>query len=33
MYSIKGKQAARTEPVTFSELNMTENDIRKSTRS
>lgn len=26
MYSVKGKQAARIEPVTFSELSMTEND-------
>lgn len=33
MYSIKGKQAARIEPVTFSELNMTENDIEEVLRS
>lgn len=32
MYSIKGKQAARIEPVTFSELNMTENDIEEVLR-
>ena len=29
MYSIKGKQAARIEPVTFSDLNMLENDIEE----
>ena len=33
MYSIKGKQAARIEPVTFSELNMTENDIEEILRN
>ena len=33
MYSIKGKQAARIEPVTFSELNMTENDIEEVLRN
>ncbi|HEM3673781.1 TPA: hypothetical protein U1C95_001035 [Streptococcus suis] len=32
MYNIKGKQAARIEPVTFSELNMTENDIEEILR-
>lgn len=31
--NIKGKQAARIEPVTFSELNMTENDIEKISRN
>ena len=29
VYSVKGKQAARIEPITFSELNMTENDIEE----
>jgi len=33
MYSIKGKQAARIEPVTFSELNMKENDIEEILRN
>jgi hypothetical protein len=33
MYSVKGKQAARIEPVTFSELNMTENDIEEILRN
>lgn len=33
VYSIKGKQAARIEPVTFSELNMTENDIEEVLRN
>ncbi|WP_209315285.1 hypothetical protein [Soehngenia longivitae] len=33
MYSIKWKQAARIEPVTFSELNMTENDIEEILRN
>ncbi|HFI0330569.1 TPA: hypothetical protein ACGOU0_000987 [Streptococcus suis] len=33
MYNIKGKQAARIEPVTFSELNMTENDIEEILRN
>ena len=33
MYSIKGKQAARIEPVTFSELNMIENDIEEVLRN
>lgn len=33
LYSIKGKQAARIEPVTFSELNMTENDIEEILRN
>ena len=33
MYNIKGKQAARIEPVTFSELNMTENDIEEVLRN
>lgn len=33
MYSIKGKQAARIEPVTFSELNMTENNIEEISRN
>jgi len=33
MYSIKGKQAARLEPVTFSELNMLENDIEEILRN
>lgn len=33
MYSIKGKQAARIEPVTFSKLNMTENDIEEILRN
>ena len=33
MYSIKGKQATRIEPVTFSELNMTENDIEEILRN
>ena len=33
MYSSKGKQAARIEPVTFSELNMTENDIEEILRN
>lgn len=32
MYSVKGKQAARIEPITFSELNMTENDIEEILR-
>lgn len=33
VYSVKGKQAARIEPVTFSELNMTENDIEEVLRN
>jgi len=33
MYSIKGKQAARIKPITFSELNMTENDIEEILRN
>lgn len=33
MHNIKGKQAARIEPVTFSELNMTENDIEEILRN
>lgn len=33
MYNIKGKQAARIEPITFSELNMTENDIEEILRN
>lgn len=33
MYSIKGKKAARIEPVTFSELNMIENDIEEILRN
>lgn len=33
MYYIKGKQAERIEPVTFSELNMTENDIEEILRN
>lgn len=33
LYNIKGKQAARIEPVTFSELNMTENDIEEILRN
>ena len=33
MYNIKGKQAARIEPVTFSELNMTENYIEEILRN
>ena len=33
MYSIKGKQAARIEPITFSDLNMTENDIEEILRN
>jgi len=33
VYNIKGKQAARIEPVTFSELNMTENDIEEILRN
>ncbi len=33
MYTIKGKQASRIEPVTFSELNMTENDIKEILRN
>ena len=33
MYIIKGKQASRIEPVTFSELNMTENDIEEILRN
>lgn len=33
MYSIKGKQATRIEPVTFSEMNMTENDIEEILRN
>ena len=33
MYCIKGKKAARIEPVTFSELNMTENDIEEVLRN
>ena len=32
-YSIKGKQAARIEPITFSDLNMTENDIEEILRN
>lgn len=33
MYIVKEKQAARTEPVTFEELNMTESDIEEILRS
>jgi len=33
MYSIKGKKAVRIEPVTFSELNMIENDIEEILRN
>lgn len=33
LYSIKGKQAARIEPVTFSDLNMLENDIEEILRN
>lgn len=33
VYSVKGKQAARIEPITFSELNMTENDIEEILRN
>ena len=33
MYMVKGKQVAMIEPVTFSELNMTENDIEKIPRN
>ncbi len=33
LYSIRGTQAARIEPVTFSELNMTENDIEEILRN
>lgn len=33
MYNIKGKQAARIEPVTFSDLNMLENDIEEILRN
>ncbi len=33
MYSIKGKGAARIEPVTFSELNILENDIEEILRN
>lgn len=33
LYNIKGKQAARIEPITFSELNMTENDIEEILRN
>lgn len=33
MYYIKGKQAERIEPVTFSELNMMENDIEEILRN
>lgn len=33
MYSIKGKQSARIEPVTFSDLNMLENDIEEILRN
>lgn len=33
LYNVKGKQAARIEPVTFSELNMTENDIEEILRN
>ena len=33
LYNIKGKQAARIEPVTFSELNMKENDIEEILRN
>lgn len=33
MYNIKGKQASRIEPVTFSDLNMLENDIEEILRN
>ena len=33
LYNVKGKQAARIEPVTFSELNMMENDIEEILRN
>lgn len=33
MYNINGKKAARIEPITFSELNMTENDIEEILRN
>lgn len=33
MYKIRGKQGYRMEPVTFSELNMTENDIEEILRN
>lgn len=33
LYNIKGKQAARIEPVTFSDLNMLENDIEEILRN
>ncbi len=33
MYNIKGKQAARIEPVTFSDLNILENDIEEILRN
>ena len=33
MYNIKGKQASRIEPITFSELYMTENDIEEILRN
>jgi hypothetical protein len=33
MYNIKGKQASRIEPVTFSELKMVENDIEEILRN
>lgn len=33
MYNINGKQASRIEPVTFSELNMVENDIEDILRN
>lgn len=33
MFSLKGKQATKIEPVTFSELNLTENDIEEILRN
>ena len=33
VYIIKGKQASRIEPVTFSELKMSENDIEEILRN
>ena len=33
MYNIKGKMASRMEPITFSELDMLENDIEEILRN
>lgn len=33
MYKIEGRQASRIEPVTFSDLNMLENDIEEILRN